>query len=48
MSERIGVRRSIKSFISNVFNRPFLGLLFTLVLIVAIWVGLQLVLPALT
>ncbi|MEU1942060.1 hypothetical protein ABZ554_06355 [Streptomyces sp. NPDC020125] len=47
MSKRIGARRGMKGFVSNVLNRPFLGLLLILALIVGVWIGLQLVLPAL-
>ncbi|MEU4800548.1 hypothetical protein [Streptomyces sp. NPDC023327] len=48
MSERSGARRGAKVFISSIFNRPIVGLLITLLLIVGIWVGLQLVLPSIT
>ncbi|MGW3416589.1 MULTISPECIES: hypothetical protein [Streptomyces] len=48
MSKRIGAQSGTKRFISNVLNRPLLGLLLILALIVGVWIGLQLVLPALT
>ncbi|WP_328842659.1 hypothetical protein [Streptomyces sp. NBC_00258] len=48
MSKRIGTQSGTKRFISKVLNRPFLGLLLILALIVGVWIGLQLVLPALT
>ncbi|MER7999752.1 hypothetical protein [Streptomyces sp. NPDC095613] len=48
MSERTGARRDKKGLISNVLNRPLLGLLLILALIVGVWIGLQLILPALT
>ncbi|MFF3644539.1 hypothetical protein [Streptomyces sp. NPDC002564] len=48
MNEHAGAQRPTRDFISSIFNRPILGLLVALVLIVAIWIGLQLVLPAVT
>ncbi|WP_161624889.1 hypothetical protein [Streptomyces spectabilis] len=48
MSKRIGARRGIKGFALRVLNHPLLGLLLALALIVGVWIGLQLVLPALT
>ncbi|MGV2918476.1 hypothetical protein [Streptomyces alfalfae] len=45
MSKRGGAQHGAKAFISSIFNRPVLGLLITLLLIVGIWISLQLVLP---
>ncbi|WP_175499953.1 hypothetical protein [Streptomyces sp. CC77] len=48
MNEHNGTQRGVKGLIANALNRPLLGVLVALAVIVGVWIGLQLVLPALT